>query len=297
MSITAKASISLIIVHLLGFGILYAISDGASQWAGLPVPIWLFLGIYGLQWLVFVPSYLKQTEHYFDLTGTLTYILATVFAVLLTGEWHWVQMLLALMIVVWALRLGSFLFLRIRRDGKDGRFDALKPNPVRFLNVWSIQGLWVSLTLAAALTILTDASARTVHPFFWVGVVVWVVGFGIEVVADHQKSVFRRDPSNKEAFIQHGLWAFSRHPNYVGEIILWVGVAIIAIPELNGWQWLGLISPLFVVVLLSKISGVPLLEKRADEKWGGEPAYEAYKARTPVLFGFVSEKTKAADTA
>jgi steroid 5-alpha reductase family enzyme len=112
---------------------------------------------------------------------------------------------------------------------------------------------------------------------------VWVFGFVIEVTADSQKSRFRADPENKGKFIHTGLWAWSRHPNYFGEIVLWIGVAVIALPILRGWQWLTLISPVFVTLLLTRISGVPMLEKRADEKWGGQEDYEAYKERTPVL--------------
>jgi steroid 5-alpha reductase family enzyme len=115
------------------------------------------------------------------------------------------------------------------------------------------------------------------------GVLVWIAGFGIEAVADRQKSRFRADPANKGRFIRSGLWAWSRHPNYFGEIVLWVGVAIIAVPVLQGWQWVTLISPVFVTLLLTRVSGVPLLEKKADATWGGQPDYEAYKASTPVL--------------
>ena len=115
------------------------------------------------------------------------------------------------------------------------------------------------------------------------GLLIWAAGFAIEATADVQKSRFRADPANRGAFIHTGLWAWSRHPNYFGEIVLWIGVAVIALPVLQGWQYVTLISPLFVILLLTRVSGVPLLEKRADEKWGGQDDYEAYKRRTPVL--------------
>ena len=120
--------------------------------------------------------------------------------------------------------------------------------------------------------------------FAAVGLAVWAIGFGIEVVADRQKREFRRQPGNRGRFITTGLWAWSRHPNYFGEITLWTGVALLAAPVLSGWQYLTLVSPLFVYLLLTRVSGIPLLEARAEERWGSDPAYRAYRDRTPPLF-------------
>jgi len=187
------------------------------------------------------------------------------------------------LVIIWATRLGTFLFRRIRKAGKDTRFDEIKPSFIRFLNTWTLQGLWVTFTLAAALAASTATTRKELDVFAAIGFLVWVFGFTFEVTADTQKSRFRADPKNKGKFIHTGLWAWSRHPNYFGEIVLWVGVAIIALPVLRGWQWVTLISPVFVALLITRISGVPLLEKQADERWGGQEEYEAYKERTPVL--------------
>ncbi|MGB8362380.1 MAG: DUF1295 domain-containing protein, partial [Acidimicrobiia bacterium] len=149
--------------------------------------------------------------------------------------------------------------------------------------VWTIQGLWVLLTAAAALAIITTSVRRDLGWLAYTGIVVWVVGFAIEVVADRQKSLFKRDPGNEGRFIATGLWAWSRHPNYFGEITLWTGVALMAIPVLSGWQWVVLVSPLFVTLLLTRVSGIPMLEAKADERWGDEPEYREYKTTTPVL--------------
>jgi steroid 5-alpha reductase family enzyme len=187
------------------------------------------------------------------------------------------------MVVVWAVRLGSFLFRRVRKDGGDGRFDQIKLNPLRFFMTWTIQGLWVLFTAAAALAVITSEERVELGVVAFVGIAVWVLGFAVEVVADRQKSAFRADPANRGKFIATGLWAWSRHPNYFGEITLWLGIAIVALPLLEGWRWVMLISPVFVWALITRVSGVPMLERRADEKWGGDEDYEAYKASTPVL--------------
>jgi steroid 5-alpha reductase family enzyme len=204
-------------------------------------------------------------------------------AVLLIPEADARSWLLVAFVSIWAIRLGTFLFRRVRAAGEDRRFRDIKPSWSRFLVAWTIQGLWVSLTLAAALAAITTMVRRDLGIFALVGTLVWLLGFGIEVVADRQKSAFRADPENKDKFINSGLWSWSRHPNYFGEIVLWIGVAIIAIPVLSDWQWLTLISPVFVFILLTRVSGVPMLEARADQKWGGQVDYEDYKARTSQL--------------
>jgi steroid 5-alpha reductase family enzyme len=173
--------------------------------------------------------------------------------------------------------------MRISRDGGDSRFDDIKTHPLRFFMAWTLQGLWVLLTAAAALAVITGGTRVPLGVVGIAGIAVWLLGILIEVIADRQKSRFKSDPGNKGKFIDVGLWAWSRHPNYFGEIVLWTGVAIVALPVLHGWQWVTMISPVFVAFLLIKVSGIPLLEKKADERWGGQDDYEAYKRRTPVL--------------
>jgi steroid 5-alpha reductase family enzyme len=268
---------------LVGLGVAWAGSQGGGTVMGIPV-FALAVGMaFVIQWLVFIPSYLLRNESFYDLTGSITYISVTVVALLLSPEIDGRSILLLALVVIWAVRLGTFLFRRIRRAGKDARFDELKTSFFRFLLTWTLQGLWVSLTLAAALAAITTTTRKGLDIFALIGFLVWALGFAFEVAADAQKSRFRADPANKGKFIQTGVWAWSRHPNYFGEIVLWIGVAIIALPILRGWQWIALISPVFVTLLLTRVSGVPILEKRADEKWGGQDEYEAYKKRTPVL--------------
>jgi steroid 5-alpha reductase family enzyme len=278
-----NAYLALPLVILAGVGVALAGSQGGASAFGIPI-FTLGVGLaFLIQWLVFIPAYLLQSERFFDLTGSFTYISVTVIAVLLSPVVDGRSILLLILVVIWAGRLGTFLFRRIQKAGKDTRFDAIKPSFIRFLNTWTLQGLWVTFTLAAALAAITTSTRKELGVFALIGFLVWVFGFAIEATADAQKSRFRANPENKGRFIHTGLWAWSRHPNYFGEIVLWIGVAVIALPILRGWQWVTLISPVFVTLLLTRVSGVPMLEKRADEKWGGQEDYEAYKERTPVL--------------
>ena len=278
-----NAFVAVLAVVLAGAGIAWAGSQGGGTAWGVPV-FALAVGLaFLIQWLAFIPAWLLRNEGFFDLTGSLTYITVTAVAVALAPHLDARSLLLLALVVIWAGRLGTFLFRRIRKAGKDARFDTIKTSFPRFLMTWTLQGLWVTLTLAAALAAITTTVREALGSVAFVGLAVWVVGFAIEATADLQKNRFRADPANRDAFIHTGLWAWSRHPNYFGEIVLWVGVALIAVPVLSGWQWITLVSPLFVYLLLTRVSGVPLLEKRADEKWGGQPEYEVYKARTPAL--------------
>jgi steroid 5-alpha reductase family enzyme len=275
--------IALPILILIGLLLALAGSQGGTLIVGVPL-FALSVGLaFLIQWLAFIPAYLLQTEKFFDLTGSITYIFIITLAVFFSTGADSRSILLWALVVIWAIRLGTFLFGRIKKAGRDDRFDEIKPSFVRFLNVWTIQGLWITFTMAAALVAITTANRKELDLFALVGFLVWAFGFAIEVVADFQKSRFSSNPDNKGKFIQTGLWSRSRHPNYFGEIVLWIGVAVIALPVLQGWQWVALISPIFVTLLLTRVSGIPLLEKKADKKWGGQEDYESYKKRTPVL--------------
>ena len=278
-----RSYLGVIIILLLGSAVALAGSQGGFKVAGLPI---YSLGIglaFIMQWIVFVPSYLNQTEKYFDLTGSVTYITVMITAVLLSPMKDFRSWLLLILVSIWALRLGSFLFKRIRKAGEDRRFRELKTSFPRFLLTWTLQGLWITFSLAAALVVVTSERRVGFDIYALMGVLIWGLGFGLEVIADRQKSTFKSNPENKDKFINTGLWSLSRHPNYFGEIVLWVGIAVISLPVLRGWGWISLISPVFITILLTRISGVPMLEKRADEKWGGQADYEDYKNNTSVL--------------
>lgn len=280
---STQAFAGIVIGVAVGAAMSWAGSDGGDRLGSVPVFALCGFLAFAINWLAFIPSAIAQTEHYYDLVGGITYITVTIVAVLLSAELDLRAAIVAGMVLVWSLRLATFLFRRISRAGKDSRFDTIKTRPVSFLMAWTIQGLWVLLTAAAALAVITGGNREPLGVIGYLGIAIWLAGFVIEVVADRQKSNFKADPANKGRFINVGLWAWSRHPNYFGEIVIWTGMAVIALPVLQGWQWAALISPVFVIFLLTKVSGVPMLEQKADERWGGQDDYEEYKRNTPVL--------------
>lgn len=275
--------VGLIITLIVGAAISWAGSDGGTHIGTLPLFALCGAIAFAINWLVFVPSSLAQTEHFYDLTGGITYITVMAVAVYFAEPLDLRATLVAAMVMVWAVRLASFLFRRIAKAGKDSRFDVIKTKPIRFLLAWTLQGLWVLLTAAAALAVITGGVREPLGVIGIVGIAIWATGMLIEIISDRQKSNFRANPDNAGNFIRTGLWAWSRHPNYFGEILLWTGMAIVAVPVLQGWQWATLISPIFVTFLLTRVSGVPMLEEAADERWGGQDDYEHYKRTTPVL--------------
>ena len=270
-----------IILSVIVFGITFLISTLTK----LEIVENAILLAFLIHWLFFIPAYLLKTEKFFDLTGSLTYISIMVYVVYTKNnlQEQLGSIILASLIILWAVRLGSFLFLRIKKAGEDKRFREIKTSFARFFLLWTISGMWVSFCSMCALTAIASNDGVIVNNIFYIGLVTFLVGLSIEIIADSQKTKFRKDPKNKDKFINEGLWAKSRHPNYVGEITLWAGVAIMSFSSLEGWQYVSLISPIFTYLLLVYVSGVPQLTASGQKKWGHLESYQEYIKNTPTL--------------
>ena len=250
----------------------------------LPLVKNLILLIFCIQWISFIPAFIFQTEKFYDLTGSVTYLTTVFTALYITDSGNISDYVIVSCVAIWAIRLGSFLFMRIHKAGEDRRFRDIKPNFTRFFMTWTLQGMWVSMCLLCVLTALSSYSGIIVNNIFYIGLMIFISGFIIEVLADHQKTVFRKNIDNKDKFISSGLWAYSRHPNYFGEILLWLGIAVMSFSSLEGFQYFTLISPIFVYILLVYISGIRMLENQANKKWGHLDSYKEYLKNTPRLF-------------
>ncbi len=250
----------------------------------LPLVKNLILLIFCIQWISFIPAFIFQTEKFYDLTGSITYLTTVFTALYITDSANISDYVIVSCVAIWAIRLGSFLFMRIHKAGEDRRFRDIKPNFTRFFMTWTLQGMWVSMCLLCVLTALSSYSGIIVNNIFYIGLIIFISGFIIEVLADHQKTVFRKNIDNKDKFISSGLWAYSRHPNYFGEILLWLGIAVMSFSSLEGFQYFTLISPIFVYILLVYISGIRMLENQANKKWGHLDSYKEYLKNTPRLF-------------
>lgn len=274
-------SLMYLIFAVLGFVIPFGISlaIGNEQVQNI------VLLVYIIQWVAFIPAYMFQTEKFFDLTGSITYSSVFIYCIYLasSGDLNWGSLVISILVILWAGRLGTFLFTRIAKDGEDKRFRTIKPDIAQFFMTWTLQGMWVSLCSLCAITGIASETGIIVNNIFYIGLVMFIGGFAIEIVADQQKSAFRAIPENRNKYITSGLWSRSRHPNYFGEITLWTGVAVMSFSSLSGIEYLTLISPIFTYLLLVKISGVRMLEGRGQKTWGNDEDYIAYMKNTPMV--------------
>ena len=269
--------ISIIISTCLGMGF---IIDN-------PIVINAIILIFIIHWISFIPANIYKTEKFFDLTGSLTYISVVCYVLYSkskSSDSIFGEIIISASIIIWAIRLGSFLFLRIKKAGEDKRFREFKKSWSRWLLTWTTSGMWVTICSLCALTAISSSSVIEIGLPFYFGLFLFITGLIIEIVADLQKTKFRSIPTNKEKFISTGLWSKSRHPNYVGEITLWFGISIMSFSNLNGLELITLISPIFTYWLLVYVSGVNILEKNGQKKWGHLESYKKYTKKTPRLF-------------
>lgn len=222
-----------------------------------------------------------RTDKVTDLSYGLTFIGVTLL-LLFTREHpdtaHWI---LAGMILLWALRLTVYLFVRILRIQRDPRFDGVREHFWKFLRFWVFQGL-VVWTLMLPATLWFPKAAGW-DAFKGAGLLIWAAGLVIETLADLQKYRQKTTPRGRARWVESGLWKYSRHPNYFGELLCWWGVFLYVATDLEGLGALAALGPLTLTVLLVFVTGIPILERQADRQWGRDAAYREYKERTSVL--------------
>ena len=276
-----------VITNILISVLSFAISYGIAHLTGSVIVKNAVLLAYVIHWIAYIPAYLFQTEKFYDLTGSVTYLSVVWFVFLSTYQsisLNFGNLILVLLISIWTIRLGLFLFMRIHKAGEDKRFRTIKTSASQFFMTFTISGLWVTLCSMCALVAISSPEGLVMNALTYVGIILFIIGFGIEIVADNQKTAFRSIEANKDSFITSGLWSKSRHPNYFGEVLLWFAIAVISFSSLEGLQLITLISPIFTYILLVYVSGVRMLEDMNDKKWANDEKYKSYKENTPMLF-------------
>ena len=260
------------------------LQEATLEFSEISLIYYLWIWIFAIQIIVFIPSFIFRTEHYYDLTGGITYISTILIALFFKKSnlsLDLISLLIGSMVIIWASRLSLFLFLRVKKSGEDIRFKKIKHSFSWFLMTFMLQGMWVFMCLFPALIVMSSYNSE-LNGFAVIGAVIWVFGFLFEVVADNQKSNFNKN--NKGKFMSTGLWSVSRHPNYFGEFMLWMGITIASFGYIDNYNYIILLTPVFVYLLLTRVSGVNLLEEIAEKRWGNDKNYKEYKKRTPIFF-------------
>ncbi len=245
--------------------------------------LWAFTVSVGINILMFIPAFIFKTDKLTDISYGVTFAVVAL-AAYLRSEREFAHAILLFAVLAWAVRLGGFLLIRINKMGKDSRFDDMRDKFFAFLRFWLLQGVSVFVVLAASI-LLWQETGPTVTALSWAGIIIFALGLVLEATADYQKFLFKfSGKAKKHEWIDVGVWRMSRHPNYLGEMMVWTGLYLFVLPSLSGLAVFGgLISPLYIIALLLFGSGVPILEKYADKKWGKQDAFQTYKREVPVL--------------
>ncbi|XP_042499632.1 uncharacterized protein C594.04c-like isoform X9 [Macadamia integrifolia] len=237
----------------------------------------------GYQLFFFVVTALLQFDKVTDFAGSTNFIILAILTLVLKGTWHFRQVILTLLVVIWGLRLALFLLMRILQWGEDRRFDEMRSNLWKLAVFWTFQAVWV-WTVSLPVTVVNSSDRNpSLQAEDIIGWIIWIIGFTVEATADQQKLLFKNSMNNKGKWCNVGLWRFSRHPNYFGEILLWWGIFVASAPVLESNEWLVILGPIFLTLLLLFVSGIPLLEESADKKFGNLAEYRIYKRKTSPL--------------
>ncbi len=251
----------------------------------------LTLGIsFLIQTIFFIFAFSLKTDKVTDLSYGLTFIILSVFAVSLNRNPSSLQITVMIMIIAWAIRLIAYLLVRILRTKKDRRFDGVREKFLSFAQFWFFQALTVWIIMLPSLILFHEKERLSLNPTSYLAILIWLSGLIIEIVSDQQKFIFKNKPENKNNFISSGLWKYSRHPNYFGEILIWIGIFVISAKTFSSWDWLSIISPLFIAFILLFISGIPPLEKKYAERYRKNQKYQEYLRTTSLLIPLPKRK-------
>ncbi|GAB4279077.1 MAG: DUF1295 domain-containing protein [Coriobacteriia bacterium] len=244
----------------------------------------------------FVAALLARRNDIVDIAWGLGFVTLTWALAIRTSRGDAHSLLLAALVTVWGVRLAAHVAARNLGKPEDFRYQKWRRDwgrwflPRTFLQVFMLQGI-LMLAISWPIVLHFAAPDGRVSALTVAGVAVWALGFAFEVVGDAQLAAFKRDPANKGAILQTGLWAYTRHPNYFGEATLWWGIWLVSFPT-AAWEpayLTGVLGPAVITFLLLKVSGVPMLEKHYE----GRADWEEYKERTSMFIPLPPRRGRA----
>ncbi len=243
----------------------------------------------GLNIAMFLVAFKLQSDKLTDISYALTFISIAILGAF-WSHWSVLSILLLIIVGIWGIRLGGFLLYRVSIVGKDTRFDEMRGSFWKFGRFWLLQAVTVWVLMLPVI-LVADMHGTDITVLAWIGVSAALIGMVIEATADYQKFRFTQNKKNKGVWIHEGVWRYSRHPNYFGEILVWIGIFVVSATVLPiGWLLLAFVSPLAITILLLFVSGIPILEASADKRWGKSAAYRKYKNSTSILIPLPPKK-------
>ncbi|MDI9347093.1 MAG: DUF1295 domain-containing protein [Methylacidiphilales bacterium] len=236
--------------------------------------------------LWFLVSLIKKRNDVADVAWGLGFVLMAWMSFFLNGDSGARGLLAGILVSIWGLRLAWHIHARNKGKTEDYRYLAWRKEwgkwfyPRSYLQVYLLQGMF-SFLIVMPVLIINNSAWSALGIFDVLGIAIWLIGFYFESMGDAQLARFIKNPENKGKLMRSGLWAYTRHPNYFGEVMQWWGLWLVALPVPNGW--LGIIGPLTITFLILKVSGIPMLEKKMAE----HPDFAEYKRRVSVFIPYV----------
>ena len=243
----------------------------------------LILVLFAYMTLWFLISVLKKRNDVADVAWGLGFVLMAWVSFFLSDDPGERGILVATLVSIWGFRLAWHIHARNKGKGEDYRYLAWRNEwgkwfyPRSYIQVYLLQGMFLFLIVSPVL-LINKSTGNDLGTLDMIGAAVWVLGFCFEAVGDAQLARFVKNPGNTGKLMRSGLWAYTRHPNYFGEVVQWWGVWLIALAVPGGW--VGVVGPVTITFLILKVSGIPMLEKKMEE----HPEFREYKRRVSVFF-------------
>lgn len=243
----------------------------------------LILVLFAYMTLWFLISVLKKRNDVADVAWGLGFVLMAWVSYFLSDDPGERGLLVATLVSIWGFRLAWHIHARNKGKEEDYRYLAWRNEwgkwfyPRSYIQVYLLQGMFLFLIVSPVL-LINKSTGNDLGTLDMIGAAVWVLGFCFEAVGDAQLARFVKNPGNTGKLMRSGLWAYTRHPNYFGEVVQWWGVWLIALAVPGGW--VGVVGPVTITFLILKVSGIPMLEKKMEE----HPEFREYKRRVSVFF-------------
>lgn len=258
----------------------------------LPIVTLAICSVFILQTLAFIEGRKLERYDIADISWGIGFVLVSGISYIATPVQSLSAFIIVCLVSIWGIRLSTHIYKRHKKTKEDNRYVTLRaewtkyPKLQIYTKIFLLQGFLLMLVAIPILVNIVFGNTIQINSLpFIVGISIWIIGFSFESIADWQLKKFISNPLNAGKIMDTGLWKYSRHPNYFGEILLWWGIWLSTV-QTPLWH-IALIGPITITFLIVKVSGIPLSEKALSEK----PGFGVYKEKTSILIPWFTKKT------